>query len=234
MRFSLTTTALALLLAAPAFAQTSKAPAKPAAKAPAAKGKGKLARSAQKAVEEVTPIDDDPNVKLTDEDLEIAKRVDTGELPCELGATVHIRPARRDGLFVVTTKGYRFLMHPVESRTGAIRLEDPKRGAMWLQLGNKSMLMSQKLGQRLADECQSPKQKDMAEELKRHPRPSILDAPQPAASAASAPRELLPPGTPASAAQGLNLPPAPQTVPASAPAAPIPAPAASAASAPAQ
>ena len=47
-------------------------------------------------------------------------------------------------------------MHPVESRTGAIRLEDPKRGAMWLQLGNKSMLMSQKLGQRLADECHEP------------------------------------------------------------------------------
>ena len=52
-------------------------------------------------------------------------------------------------------------MHPVESRTGAIRLEDPKRGAMWLQLGNKSMLMSQKLGQRLADECQSPEQLDL-------------------------------------------------------------------------
>lgn len=238
MHFSLTTTtALALLIAAPAFAQTPKAPAKPAAKAPAAKAKGAksgLAPGAQKAVEEVTPIDDDPNVKLTDDDLEVAKRVDTGELPCELGATVHVRPARRAGLFVVSTKGYRFLMHPVESRTGAIRLEDAKRGAMWLQLGNKSMLMSQKLGQRLADECQSPKQKDVAEDLKRNPRPSILDAPQPA-TAASAPRELLPPGTPASAAQGLNLPPAPQTVPASAPApAPSPAPAAAAASAPAQ
>ncbi|WP_338050794.1 hypothetical protein [Ramlibacter algicola] len=234
MRLSLTTTtALALLLAAPAFAQTTpKAPGKPAAKAPAAKAKPKLARSAQKAVEEVTPIDDDPNVKLTDDDLEVAKRVDTGELPCELGATVNVKPARRAGLFVVTTKGYRFLMHPVESRTGAIRLEDPKRGAMWLQLGNKSMLMSQKLGQRLADECQSPKQKDMAEDLKRNPRPSILDAPQPAASAS---RESLPPGTPASAAQGLNLPPAPQTVPASAPTpAPTSAPAASPASAPAQ
>ena len=233
MRASLTTTtALALLLALPAVAQTPKAPAKPAAKAPSAKAKGanpKLAPGAQKAVEEVTPIDDDPSLQLTDADLEIAKRVDTGELPCELGATVQIRPARRAGLFVVSTKGYRFLMHPVESRTGAIRLEDAKRGAMWLQLGNKSMLMSQKLGQRLADECQSPKQKDVAEDLRRNPRPSILDAPQ---AAASAPRELLPPGTPASAAQGLNLPPAPQTVPASAPAvATTPAPAASAASA---
>ena len=232
LRASLTTTtALALLLALPAFAQTTKAPAKPAAKSAAkpAKAKGahtKLAPGAQKAVEEVTPIDDDPDVQLSEADLEVAQRVDTGELPCELGATVRVRPARRTGLFVVSTKGYRFLMHPVESRTGAIRLEDAKRGAMWLQLGNKSMLMSQKLGQRLADECQSPKQKDVAEDLRRNPRPSILDAPQ---TAASASRELLPPGTPASATQGLNLPPAPQTVPASAPAAPTtPAPAASA------
>ena len=40
---------------------------------------------------------------------------------------------------------------------------------MWLQLGNKSMLMSQKLGQRLADECQSPDQVTFAEDLKKNP-----------------------------------------------------------------
>ena len=67
-----------------------------------------------------------------------------------------ITPIKREGFFIVRTGVHRFRMHPVESRTGAIRLEDPERGAMWLQLGNKSMLMSQKLGQRLADECQSP------------------------------------------------------------------------------
>ncbi|MBA2964112.1 MULTISPECIES: hypothetical protein [Ramlibacter] len=183
--------ALALVAGAPALAQTQ--PAKPAEKAaapakPAAKPAGKpaLARSAQKAVEEATPIDDDPSVTLTPSDLDVAKQVFVGDIPCELGATVRVRAARRDGIFVVTTKGYRFVMHPVESRTGAIRLEDAKRGAMWLQLGNKSMLMSQKLGQRLADECQSPQQVTMADELKKNPRPSILDAPRPAASAPAA------------------------------------------------
>ncbi len=161
----------AVLAALPALAvaQTA-APAKPAAK-PAPK----LAPSAQKAVEEVTPIDDDPDIKLTPADLEVAKRVHVGELPCELGATVSLRPARREGLFVLTTRGYRFLMHPVESRTGAIRLEDPKRGAMWLQLGNKSMLMSQKLGQRLADECMNPAQQAVNEALKKNPAPSLLE-----------------------------------------------------------
>jgi hypothetical protein len=195
------TAALFIAAGLPAFAQTAATPAPQSAAASAAKpaqkaaSKPRLKRSAQKAVEEVTPIDDDPSITLTDADLAVAKQVYVGELPCELGASVHVRPARRTGLFVVSTKGHRFLMHPVESRTGAIRLEDAKRGAMWLQLGNKSMLMSQKLGRRLADECQSPQQVTFAEELKRNPRPSILDAPAPAAAAAAA----QPPGTPASA-----------------------------------
>jgi len=77
-------------------------------------------------------------------------------------------------------------MHPVESRTGAIRLEDPRQQAMWLQLGNKSMLMSQKMGRRLADECMAPAQAAMAETLKTNPMPSILE-PLPAASAAATP-----------------------------------------------
>jgi hypothetical protein len=171
----------ATLVASAAFAQSGAKPAdkpaaKPAAKAPAQPSGNKgLARSAQKAVEEATPIDDDPNIKVSEADLEVAKQVYVGEMPCELGAKVNVRAARRTGLFVITTRGHRFLMHPVESRTGAIRLEDPRRGAMWLQLGNKSMLMSQKLGQRLADECQSPEQITFAEELKRNPRPSILE-----------------------------------------------------------
>jgi hypothetical protein len=166
------TPALALAQTA-APAKADKPAAKPAAK-PA--GKGKLAPSAQKAVEEVTPIDDDPSIKLSEADVEVAKKVYVGDIPCELGATVKITPMKREGMFMVTTKGHRFRMHPVESRTGAIRLEDPTRGAMWLQLGNKSMLMSQKLGQRLADECQSPEQLTYAEALKKNPLPSILES----------------------------------------------------------
>jgi hypothetical protein len=212
-----------LATANPVLAQTAApaekkaAPAKPAAK-PA--GKPALARSAQKAVEEVTPIDDDPSIKLTDADIEVAKQVFVGEIPCELGASVRIRTGRRDGMFVVTTKGYRFLMHPVESRTGAIRLEDPKRGAMWLQLGNKSMLMSQKLGQRLADECQSPQQITVAEDLKKNPRPSILDKPVDPAATAGTP--VAAPAVPAPAASSGTAPAslpvaAPAAAPASAP-----------------
>jgi len=165
------------------------APAKAAVKKPESKSPAEIRRSALKAVEEVTPIDEDPNVKLTAEDIEMAKRVFVGTIPCELSNSVTITAStRRPGFFLVQTKGARFNMHPVESRTGAIRLEDPKRGAMWLQLGNKSMLMSQKLGQRLADECMSPEQLTLAEELKKNPRPGLLDSPVVApAAAASAP-----------------------------------------------
>ena len=163
-----------LIAAAPALAlgQTT-APAKPDPKATIKKRGGKVV---PKTVEESIEVDDDPAVKLTPEDLEVAKRVYVGDIPCELGATVHITPHKREGFFIVRVGIQRFRMHPVESRTGAIRLEDPKRGAMWLQLGNKSMLMSQKLGQRLADECQSPEQITFAEKLKANPQPSILDS----------------------------------------------------------
>ena len=190
MKF-LITTVLALSLPAAALAQTA-APAsaapKAAPKAVRASGgndavqqkKAPIRRSAAKAVEENTPIDPDTSIVLSPEDLDIAKRVYVGTIPCELGASVTVTPNdKRPGFFTVAvTKGARFSMHPVGSRTGAIRLEDPRGGAMWLQLGNKSMLMSQKLGQRLADECMSPAQVTYADELKKNPIPGILDAPK--------------------------------------------------------
>lgn len=190
MKF-LITTVLALSLPAAALAQTaapSSAAPKAAPKAVRASGgndavqqkKAPIRRSAAKAVEENTPIDTDTSITLSPEDLDIAKRVYVGNIPCELGASVTVTPNdQRPGFFTVAvTKGARFSMHPVGSRTGAIRLEDPRGGAMWLQLGNKSMLMSQKLGQRLADECMSPAQVTYADELKKNPIPGILDAPK--------------------------------------------------------
>ncbi|MGH8848605.1 MAG: hypothetical protein ACREXQ_15380, partial [Polaromonas sp.] len=60
-------------------------------------------------------------------------------------------------------------------------------GAVWLQLANKSMLMNQKLGIRLADECMSPSQLAVAEALKLNPPASVLDAPKPTAEAPALP-----------------------------------------------
>lgn len=224
------------------FAQGNPAPnAKPAAKATQTKPSAnkKLKPSAAKAVEEATPIEPDPSIQLSDTDLGVARKVHVGEMKCELGNSVKITPhGKRDGFFLVTTKGHRFHMHPVESRTGAIRLEDTRRGAMWLQLGNKSMLMSQKLGQRLADECQSPEQVTHAEYLKTNPLPNLLEDRKPGDTqvpgtlpvvsppVGAAPAVAAPVATPATSPAPVPAAPAPEAAPApAAPAAPAASPA---------
>ena len=214
---------LAQTAAKPA-AKAAKTATKPAAKA-AAIGTSKASRAAQKAAEESRTIDDDPAVKLTPADLEVAKQVTVGDIPCELGATVHITPHKRDGFFIVRTGIQRFRMHPVESRTGAVRLEDPVAGAMWLQLGNKSMLMSQKMGKRLADDCMNPAQAAMNETLKTNPinilekAPAVpVVAPAPVAPALTstpptAEAQEPPSKTPAAAIPAADAPAAPASAP---------------------
>lgn len=111
-------------------------------------------------------------------ELDIAKQVYVGEIPCELGAHVNVAAdAATPGYFQVNGKGFRYRMSPVATTTGAVRLEDKEGGAVWLQIANKSMLMDQKRGQRLADDCMSPAQVAVAEGMKRVPVRSLLDDP---------------------------------------------------------
>lgn len=113
---------------------------------------------------------------MTPAELAIAERVHVGHLPCELGASVHLeKDGKSPGYFNLQGKGFQYRMHPVTTSTGAIRLEDRQAGAVWLQLANKSMLMDQKQGKRLADECASPEQVATAEALKKNPAPSLID-----------------------------------------------------------
>ncbi len=186
--------AAAVLLASASLA-TAQTPAntantaKPAAKAAAAK---KPAVSASRtnlksAAKNVAAGIEAAEAALTPAELAIAERVHVGQLPCELGASVTLTAdAKAPGYFDVQGKNFKYRMFPVATTTGAIRLEDQKAGAVWLQLANKSMLMNQKQGIRLADECMSPAQVAVAESLKRNPAPSVLDAPKPAAPTAAA------------------------------------------------
>ncbi len=108
--------------------------------------------------------------------LEIAQRVHEGKMPCELGASVVVaRDATAPGYFHVNGKGFRYRMKMMSTTTGAIRLEDAKAGAVWLQLANKSMLMDQKKGRRLADECAHPDQLAFAQDMVKNPPPSLID-----------------------------------------------------------
>ena len=106
----------------------------------------------------------------------IADQIHTGKLPCELGQTVTLlHDAHEPGRFNLFLKNHVFHLTPVQSATGAIRLEDPAKGAVWIQLADKSMLMNSQLGQRMADACQSPAQMQVAQAHKLAPPPSLLD-----------------------------------------------------------
>lgn len=202
---SLIASALMLLAPALVLAQTpakpeTKAAAKPAAKH-AAKSEAKTAKSSDKAASSKkttvakakheatssrTQLKSATNqvasgiiaaeAALSPEELAIAERVHVGRIPCELGAfvTVTADPAT-PGHFHVEGKGFKYFMAPVATTTGTVRLEDQKGGAVWLQIANKSMLMNQKLGQRLADECMSPQQLVVAEAIKKNPPVSVLE-----------------------------------------------------------
>jgi Ni/Co efflux regulator RcnB len=129
-----------------------------------------------KKVEEAQTIAPQTDAVLTDAELKEADRVYTGVIKCELGASVDVEAdPKKPGFFTLVHNGVHYRLHPVESKTGALRLEDPSQGAMWLQLGNKSMLMSQKEGQRLADDCQAAKQVEVAQDMKAHPPASLFD-----------------------------------------------------------
>lgn len=86
--------------------------------------------------------------------LDVAARVLTGTADCEFKQTVTVQPV--DGLpgyFHVGHLGKRYRMLPRETSTGAVRLEDPANGIVWLQIPTKSMLMDAKRGQRMIDSC---------------------------------------------------------------------------------
>jgi hypothetical protein len=187
--------ATAVLLAAPAVAQTETArkadktaAAKPAASKtksakagkPAAKKKPVVtaARTNLKsAAVNVAAGIEAAEAAMTPAELAIAERVQVGKMPCELGASVTLTAdAKNPGYFDMQGKNFSYRMFPVATSTGAIRLEDQKAGAVWLQLANKSMLMNQKQGIRMADECVSPAQLVVAQNLKLHPPVSILEA----------------------------------------------------------
>ena len=108
----------------------------------------------------------------------LAGDVHVGRMVCELGNAVSVTPdTSRLGTYWVQMRQHRYHMTPVATSTGAVRLEDKQAGAMWLQLPHKSMLMNSKIGQRMADECQSAHQFDEASRMKFGPPSALLDGP---------------------------------------------------------
>lgn len=161
---SLITAALILSLPFAAVSQTeskSKAKTKPAA----------VAEQARPSTQVDAP--------LTSAQTAIVPNVYTGPQACEAGVSVTLTPEENgSGYFNVTVKNRTYHMYPVVTLSGAVRLEDPREGAIWLQMTNKSMMMNQKTGSRLADDCINPAQAAVALAMKKNGTPGILDAPK--------------------------------------------------------
>ena len=104
---------------------------------------------------------------ITANQLDIAARVLTGKADCESGQHVNVDAVTsQPGHFKVSFKNAHFTMTPEETSTGAVRLEDKKSGVVWLQIPTKSMLMNQKLGQRMVDGCTQTEQRVAIEAAK--------------------------------------------------------------------
>ncbi|MDO9315849.1 MAG: hypothetical protein Q7T97_15040 [Burkholderiaceae bacterium] len=126
--------------AKPAVATVLKAAAQPAIKA----------KAAQKKVI-ATEL---PPELASDEQRGAAERVYYGEYQCEFKQTVYIKPSEQHPAYVdLRFAKSSYLMKPVLSSTGAIRLEDVKGQTLMVQIASKSMLLNVKAGNRLVDDC---------------------------------------------------------------------------------
>ena len=140
---------VAALLFVPAVfaADAVKAPPQPARKA---------AKVATKPKAVAAPVEIAPE-PATPEQISASERVYYGEYDCDFQQVVHITASERHPSYVeLRFAKNRYLMKPVLSSTGAIRLEDVKGQTLMIQIASKSMLMNVKTGTRLVDACVSP------------------------------------------------------------------------------
>ncbi len=137
------------------FASAETAP-KAAAKPAATKAAAKPAAKAPAEPPAASP-----------EQLAAAERVYYGTYQCEFGKTAEVATlAKYPGYAEVKSGKQTWLMKPVASSTGAIRLEDLKGQFLVIQIANKSMLFDSKSGQRVLDGCMNAAQKDVTDKMK--------------------------------------------------------------------
>jgi hypothetical protein len=96
-----------------------------------------------------------------------AEMVYYGKYQCEFNQTVDIELSPKYGSYVTVRHGKgEWLMKPVLSSTGAIRLEDVRGETLMVQIASKSMLLNTMTARRIVDECISPKQRELIEAAK--------------------------------------------------------------------
>jgi hypothetical protein len=139
----------ALWMAAVAQAQTP-APDKPKTASPA--NATRVAHAAKPAQAPLPPA--------SGEQLDAANIALLGDYDCEFDQKVTLEPySKAPGYIELRQKAQAWVMKPVLSSTGALRLEDVKGRLLMIQIANKSMVMDTQLGQRLIDGCVHEKQR---------------------------------------------------------------------------
>ena len=136
-----------------------------AADAPAAKKAGKTAAAKTPASKKAAakPVDAAPPAASA-EQIDAAERVYYGIYDCEFNQTVDIEKSVPHAAYVTVRSGKSsWVMKPVLSSTGAIRLEDVKGETLMVQIASKSMLLNVKTAHRIVDDCVSPKQRELIE-----------------------------------------------------------------------
>lgn len=90
--------------------------------------------------------------------LQIADNVHFGQISCDEGWVVIYPDYPTYGRFTLDFRNRRYTMTPVVTTNTVVRLEDFESGVVWIQVANKSMLLDQRAGSRLADGCVHPAQ----------------------------------------------------------------------------
>lgn len=91
----------------------------------------------------------------------------TGKILCK-GKVVTITPQNDTYVLTVPINKKRnrtYVMRRIPTTTGAVKLQNSKGNAYWLQLGNKSMLLDTSAGGRVADNCRNADQQRLQNEL---------------------------------------------------------------------
>ena len=97
-----------------------------------------------------------------------AELVFYGSYDCEFNQNVSVVQSTKYPAYADVKFGHAsWLMKPVLSSTGAIRLEDVHGQTLMVQIASKSMLLDTRSGHRLVDACVSPRQRELMEAAKQ-------------------------------------------------------------------
>jgi hypothetical protein len=101
------------------------------------------------------------------EQVKAAELVYYGQYDCEFQQTVSITQSAKHPAYIDVKHGKNdWLMKPVLSSTGAVRLEDVHGETLMVQIASKSMLLNVKSAHRIVDDCIHPKQRELMAEAK--------------------------------------------------------------------